>query len=268
MAIIGLLTDFGLQDEYVGLMKAVILRIDPAATIVDISHAVDPQDIAQAAFLLESSFRYFPPGSIHVVVVDPGVGTPRALLCLEANDQRFLAPDNGVLSLLMESPGRVRLRRIEFSAGRSPDASPTFHGREILAPAAAHLSLGRDASELGPELIPAAMTIRTDLRAHPSPDGGMIGRIVHVDRFGNLITNIAAADLTPVAPHALERRLAVRLSAQVIVGLHRTYADVAAGRPLALVGSRGYLEVAVNRGNAQRFFGVGKGDAVEVRPVT
>jgi hypothetical protein len=111
------------------------------------------------------------------------------------------------------------------------------------------------------------MTIRTDLRARPAPDGGMIGRIVHVDRFGNLITNIAAADLAPWAPYALARRMVVRLSAQVILGLQRTYGEVAAGRPLALVGSRGYLEVAVNRGNAQRILGVGKGDAVEVRPV-
>ncbi len=266
MAIISLITDFGVQDEYVGLMKAAILGIDPAATIVDISHAVDPQDIIQAAFLLESSYRHFPPGSIHLVVVDPGVGTMRALIFLEASGQRFLAADNGVLSLLMDPPRRAMLRRVENPALWRSSVSATFHGRDILAPSAAHLSKGMDARELGPELDPAEMILLVDLRAKRSPGGNVTGRIVHIDRFGNLITNIDAALLRSSDEAAHELPATVRLAGQAIVGLRRTYADGEAGRPLALVGSRGYLEIAVTCGSAQRYFGVCKGDAVEVRP--
>lgn len=266
MAIISLITDFGVQDEYAGLMKAVILGLDPAARIVDISHAVDPQDILQAAFLLESSYGYFPPGSIHLVVVDPGVGTPRALLYLETSGHRFLAPDNGVLSLLMDPPRTARLRRLENPASRRASVSATFHGRDILAPSAAHLSKGLDAAELGPELDPAEMLLLTDLRARRSPGGRITGRIVHIDRFGNLVTNIAAALLRPSAAPAADRAATVRLAGQAIVGLQRTYADGQAGRPLALLGSRGYLEIAVTGGSAQRYFGAGRGDAVDVGP--
>jgi len=267
MTIISLITDFGVRDEYVGLMKAVILGINPSATMVDISHAVEPQDIVQAAFLLESSYRYFPPGSIHLVVVDPGVGTLRAVLYLEVNEHRFLAPDNGVLSLLMDPPRAALLRRLDNPAWWRSRVSPTFHGRDIMAPVAAHLSKGADACELGPEVDPAGMTVLADLRAQRSSDGRINGRIVHIDRFGSLITNIDAAMLRSSEPPALLRPAAIQLAGQVIVGLQRTYDDVESGRPVAIVGSRGCLEIAVNRGSAQRYFDVRKGDAVEVRPV-
>jgi S-adenosylmethionine hydrolase len=262
MAIIGLLTDFGLQDEYVGLMKAVILGINPAATLVDISHAVDAQDLVQAAFLLEASYRYFPPGSIHLVVVDPGVGTMRPLLYVEADGYRFLAPDNGVLSLIMDPPRAATVRRLDNPRLRRSPLSATFHGRDILAPAAAYLSKGIGACELGPEAAPSAMTVLADLRAKRLADGRIAGRVVHIDRFGNLVTNIAADLLR--STEALP--ITIRLAGQAISGLRRTYADEAAGQPVALVGSRGYLEIAVNRGSAQRYFGVRPGDAVEVRP--
>lgn len=260
MAIISLITDFGLQDEYVGLLKAVILGIDPSATLVDLSHAVEPQDLAAAAFLLESSWRHFPPGSIHLVVVDPGVGTRRALLYHEAGGQRFLAPDNGVLSLVIDPQGTTVLRRVEHPPLPRACVSPTFHGRDILAPVAAYLAKGGDAAALGPEIAPDAITRLADLRPERSPDGRIIGRIVHIDRFGNLVSNIPAADL------AAGRPVEVRLAGQAIAGLRTTYADGEGGRPLALVGSRGYLEIAVNRGSAQRYFDVRKGEAVEVRP--
>lgn len=268
MAIIGLITDFGIQDEYVGLMKAVILGIDPAAVPVDLSHAVEPQNVVQAAFLLEASYRYFPPGSIHLIVVDPGVGTERAVLCLEANQQRFIAPDNGVLSLLMDPPGAVSsLRRVDNPALWRPRVSPTFHGRDIMAPAVAHLSKGMDARELGPELNPAEVRVLDDLHARGSGDGGIQGRIVHIDRFGNLITNIDPALLQLSKAFSPDRPPAIHLGGRRIVGVCRTYGDVEAGRPLALVGSRGYLEIAVRCGNAQRYFGVRQGDAVGVQPV-
>jgi hypothetical protein len=266
MAIIGLLTDFGLQDEYVGLMKAVILGINPAATLVDISHAVDAQDIVQAAFLLEASFRYFPPGSILLVVVDPGVGTMRPLLYAETDGHRFLAPDNGVLSLIMDPPRAAAVRLIDSPTLRRTPVSATFHGRDILAPAAAHLSKGLDPRELGPEVAPSAMTVLTDLRANRLADGSIAGRVVHIDRFGNLLTNITAALLRSSEGLASAPAIAIRLAGQEISGLRRTYADVAVGQPVALVGSRGYLEIAINRGSAERYFGARPGDAVEVRP--
>jgi S-adenosylmethionine hydrolase len=266
MGIIGLITDFGNQDEYVGLLKAVILGIDPAAVPVDLSHAIEPQNVVQAAFLLEASYRYFPPGSIHLIVVDPGVGTERAVLYLEADRQRFIAPDNGVLSLLMPAPGAVSLRRVENPAMWLPRVSPTFHGRDILAPVAAHLSKGMNARELGPELSPAEANVLDGLRARRSEDGGIEGRIVHIDRFGNLITNIDQALLRISQTFSLNRPLAIHVGGHLIVGICRTYGDVPTGRPLALVGSRGYLEIAVRCGNARRHFGVRLGDAVGVRP--
>ena len=266
MAIISLITDFGHQDEYAGLMKAVILGINPRATMVDISHAVEPQDIIQAAFLLESTYRHFPPGSIHLVVVDPGVGTKRALLYLETNGHRFLAPDNGVLSLLMDPLRPASLRRLDNPALWRSREGATFHGRDILAPSAAHLSKGVDACELGPALDPSDMTLLPDIRAQRSQDGTTVGRIVHIDRFGNLVTSINASLLHDEGETAHEHPATIRLAGQAIVGIRRTYADVEAGRPVALIGSRGYLEIAVNCGSARSYFNVRKGDAVAVRP--
>lgn len=264
MAIISLITDFGVQDEYVGLMRAVILGIDPVAVIVDVSHNVRPGDIAQAAFILESSYGYFPPGSIHLVVVDPGVGTSRALLYLEAHTHRFIAPDNGVLSLVMGLPPAMLLRRLDNPAWRRPRVSPTFHGRDIMAPAAAHLSRGADVREVGPELDPGAVAMLTDLRAQPSDDGRITGRVVHIDRFGSLITNVDQAAILKAQTVSPGRTLAVRIGGQVITGLSGTYADGDTGRPLALIGSRGYLEIAVNGGNAQHYFGIRPGDGVNL----
>lgn len=264
MAIISLITDFGVQDEYAGLMKAVILGINPAAVIVDVGHTVRPGDIAQAAFMLESAYGYFPPGSIHLVIVDPGVGTTRALLYLEAHAHRFIAPDNGVLSLVMGRPPAMTLRRLDNPAWRLPRVSPTFHGRDIMAPAAAHLSRGADVCAVGPELNLDAVTMLTDLRAQASEDGRITGRVVHIDRFGNLITNVDQAAIRKAETVSPGRALAVRIGGQVITGLSGTYADGGTGRPLALIGSRGYLEIAVNGGNAQQYFGIRPGDSVNL----
>jgi S-adenosylmethionine hydrolase len=245
-------------------MKAVILGIDPEALIVDVSHAVSPQDIAQAAFMLESSYGYFPQGSIHLVVVDPGVGTSRAVLYLEAHGHRFLAPDNGVLSLVMSGPPAMSLRRVDNPSWQRRPVSTTFHGRDIFAPAAAHLSRGADVRELGPELNPDDVTMLTDLRAEPSEDGRITGRVVHIDRFGNLITNVDQAAIRRAQTVSPGRVLAVWIGGQVITGLSRTYADGDAGQPLALIGSRGYLEIAVNGGSAQHHFGIRAGDGVNL----
>jgi S-adenosyl-L-methionine hydrolase (adenosine-forming) len=261
MAIISLITDFGTQDEYVGVLKAVILGIDPTAVPVDVSHAVDPQDIAQAAFLLQASYVHFPPGSIHLVVVDPGVGTARDILFLEAGDHRFIAPDNGVLSLVMEDRPLIRLRRIDNPAWRRAAVSPTFHGRDIVAPAAALLSGGADPAGLGPEADPESVVRLNDLKARRT-SAGIEGRVVQVDRFGNLITNVDRELLETAMSGCVPE---IRVGEETVRGVCRTYSDRAPGEPLALIGSRGALEVAVNCGNAARALRIGKGAPVCVR---
>lgn len=264
MAIISLITDFGTRDEYVGLMKAVILGIDPAAVIVDVSHSIEPQDVAQAAFMLESVYRYFPADSLHLVVVDPGVGTDRAILYLETDRQRFLAPDNGVLSLVMSTGQQLRLRRVEDTRWQRPEVSKTFHGRDIMAPAAAYLSRGLEAKQLGPE-VDATRAVHIDgLRAGLAADGSLLGRVIQIDRFGNLITNIDAAALRQMEATLGGQSVRVVIGGHVITGIVRTYADTAAGQPLALIGSRGYLEIAVNAGSLQTLTNARRGDSVRV----
>jgi S-adenosylmethionine hydrolase len=262
MRIITLITDFGRQDEYVGLMKGVMLGINPAACIIDLTHAIDPQDVAQAAFMVESSWRYFPDGSIHVVVVDPGVGTERALLCLEAQRQIFLAPDNGALSLLLEVEPHGPLRRLDDANYWRPAVSRTFHGRDVLAPAAAHLSRGVETRALGPAVDPARAVRIGDLKARIQANGEVSGRIIHIDRFGNLITNIDAGALRPCGSS-----WEVALGSGRIQGISGTFADKEPGAVLALIGSRGYLEIAVNSGSARDFLSARKGDTVRVRPL-
>jgi hypothetical protein len=186
------------------------------------------------------------------------------VLYLEVHAHRFLAPDNGVLSLLMGGPAAMSLRRLDNPAWQRSPASTTFHGRDVIAPAAAYLSRGAEARELGPELDPAAVTMLADLRARPSEDSRITGRVVQIDRFGNLITNVHAGAVRKAQEVSAGRFLAVWIGGQVISGLSRTYADGDPGRPLALIGSRGYLEIAVNGGNAQQVFGTHPGDTVTV----
>jgi hypothetical protein len=262
MGIITLITDFGWQDEYVGLMKGVMLGIDPAARFIDLTHAIDPQDVAQAAFTVESSWRYFPEGTIHAVIVDPGVGTERAMLCLEFQRQVFLAPDNGVLSLLLDAEPRGNLRRLDNSDYWRCAVSRTFHGRDVLAPVAAHLSRGAKTGALGPAIDPARAVRRNDLKACLQANGEVCGRIIHIDRFGNLITNIDAGAL-----RSRGSSWDVAFGSGRIRGVSGTYADAESGAVLALIGSRGYLEIAVNSGSARDFFSARKGDAVRVRPL-
>jgi len=249
--LITLTTDLGTRDAYVGVMKGVILSINPKATIVDLCHEIGPQNIRQAAFLLHISCPYFPGDAIHIVVVDPGVGTKRRLLLVISPLGRFLAPDNGVLSYIL---GEGRFEAFELSNPRywlSP-VSSTFHGRDILAPAAAHLSLGVSPGELG--------RMASGLVSFPIPrpekaPGSLRGEVLHIDAFGNLITNIRKDDLP-------EGALRVEIAGHSIEKLGRSYA---AGRGLlALVGSSGYLEIAVKNKSAARLLGVKVGEPVLV----
>jgi len=264
-----LTTDFGLEDGYVGVMKGVILGISPRAQIVDLSHQVRPQDVPGAAFLLWTSYRYFPAGSIHLVVVDPGVGGTRRAIAVQTPAATFVAPDNGVLSWVLQDHGLVApepgrwpiagvtlVTAVELTNSRywRPEVSATFHGRDVFAPVAAHLSLGVPLADFG---RPA-----DELYLLPTPvpllrRGEVVGRVIHVDHFGNLITNLRPADLSPLQPVELEVR------GEVVRGLRRFYAE-AEGLG-ALVGSAGLVEIALTGGSAAKALGAGVGDEVVAR---
>jgi S-adenosylmethionine hydrolase len=251
-AIITLTTDFGEESPYVAAMKGVILGINPLARLIDLSHQIPPQDVRHAAYFLAHSLSYFPSGTIHVVVVDPGVGSERAILYVEIAGQRLLAPDNGCWTMLSGTPERV-IRVAERRYWR-PEVSNTFHGRDIFAPVAGHLSSGLDPALLGPAVQSWA---RLDSAALKCQSDGIGGEIVFVDHFGNLITNIPAA-LVQQNP----TRLAIggKACPEFIWG--RTYSDAEPGQLLVLISSGGFIEVAVSHGNAAKRLGVGLGESV------
>ena len=265
MSIITLLTDFGTKDEYVGLMKGVILSINPSATIVDITHGIDSQDIVQAAYAIHSAFRYFPAGSVHLIVVDPGVGTGRSLLALEMGSQYFVAPDNGVLTLLFDEETISSIVKLTNRHYFLETVSRTFHGRDIIAPVGAHLTRGVELHRMGDEISPSDAIRLGNMLPSVSDTGEIAGVIVAIDHFGNLITNIdyqaLAADILP----GLNPRTRIRIGSHTIDGIGDTYENGAPNTPLALIGSRGYLEIAVNKGSAARVLNAGKGDAVQVK---
>src|SRR3954470_16359633 len=239
--IITLLTDFGTADGYVGEMKGVILSAIPDVMIVDITHALAPQDIDAARLTLARVWRRFPRGTIHVVVVDPGVGTERTALAVESDGRLLVGPDNGVLSPALLNPGS---RAVALAI--PPDASPTFHGRDVFAPAAAALARGRSVDSLG---IPYAGAM---IRRTPEPrrveSGHIAGEVIVIDRFGNAVTNLVG-----------RRDMVVEIGGRELP-IVRTYADVEPGSLLALVGSNGLIEIAVRDGNAAQELRLGRGD--------
>lgn len=252
--IITLLTDFGLDDAYVGTMRGVILNINPHATIVDLCHQVRPQDIAAAAFLLGSSYRYFPAGTVHLAVVDPGVGSGRRAVAVETPRYLFVGPDNGVLSYVLAEEASFKAVSLTQPRYWLPRVSRTFHGRDIFAPVAAHLSLGVPLAELG-EAIDELVTWPVP---HPEKqaDGSLRAHIIYIDRFGNLITDAKEEDLP-------SQQIAVEVAGHIIEGLSPSYA---AGSPiLALIGSTGRLEIAVREGNAAQHLGLKVGDTLILR---
>lgn len=255
-SIITLITDFGLQDGYVGVMKGVMANINPLANVIDISNTIAAQDIFQAAFVLNKSYNYFPKGTIHVVVVDPGVGSDRKILCLKTEDYLFLAPDNGVLSLVITKEGSPSIREVTNGKFFLPTISNTFHGRDVFAPVAAHLSNGVNHKELG-ERVEKIKKI--DLpKPILSPDGKLTAEIIYVDSFGNLITNVneKVVDRMKVG---LER-VSITMGRRRISGICNSYTDVGDNEALAIFGSSGYLEISVNRGSAGDVFKLKKGD--------
>jgi S-adenosylmethionine hydrolase len=241
--IVALLTDYGLQDAYVGILKGALLSANPAARIVDITHDIPPQDVREGSRVLAAARPYFPDGTVFVAVVDPGVGTDRDIIALETGRHTYVAPHNGLLDFLDDVRRGVRVTQSRYF--RHP-VSSTFHGRDILAPVAGLLAKGLDLRRLGPAL-----------RWTVKKAGSVRGEVVSVDRFGNLITDIPAASLP-------KDGLRITVGRRTLRALSRTYADAKKGELLALVGSTGHLEISVNQGSASRATRIGKGAAVRV----
>jgi hypothetical protein len=252
--IITLTTDFGLSDPYVAMMKGVILSINPSARLVDVTHQVGTGSISQAALLIRETFPYFPEGTVHLAVVDPGVGSDRRLIALQAASHFFVGPDNGLFWPLFRDFEGTRVVHLTQSRYFLPSITHTFHGREIFAPVAAHLSLGLSLESLGP----AVQDLRKMTVPRPYVQGGVLcGQVIRVDNFGNLVTNISARELTAFLESAPPRIEAGKL---VIRKLSRIYADCEEGEPLALINSSNLLEIAVNLGRASEYIGLRNGE--------
>ncbi|MBL0713532.1 MAG: SAM-dependent chlorinase/fluorinase [Desulfosarcina sp.] len=264
MTVISLMTDFGEQDEYVGVMKGVILAAAPEARIVDLCHRIGPQDVAGAAFMIEAAFRYFPPRTLHVLVVDPGVGGMRRILYAEAGDHRFLCPDNGLLTIVAQPTGLAQTRQVTNRDLFGPSVSRTFHGRDIFAPLAAFLIQGGDPAQLGGATPPEGIERLAGWIPQFSGDGPVKGRIVSTDRFGNLVTNIPADLLARLLADDPGQTLQIDMGRQLTTHLHKAYEEASPGEVLAIIGSRQMLEIAINQGSARDHFQVESGCFVTV----
>lgn len=259
-SIITLTTDFGYQDHYVSAMKAVILGITPDVRLIDISHQIPPQDTMAGAWVVRNSAMLFPPGTVHLVVVDPTVGTERQPVALKINDQLFVGPDNGIFSLIAEDFDyrAVALDNPEFWR-KDGNQSNTFHGRDIFAPVAAHLSKGCSFDELG-QPLDSLVTYRW---AVPISDkDGIQGWVVHIDRYGNLITNIPSSMIRENIRQSSQIRIYVGNT--ILHEISTTFASVTDGEPVAYIGSSDKLEIAINRGNAKEMLGIEKGAQISI----
>jgi len=253
-------TDFGISDHFVGVMKGVVYNINPLARVVDISHEVPSYDPLDGALTIAQAYSYFPPKTIHVVVVDPGVGSARRPILARSEKHFFVAPDNGVLSLALEREHRASVRHITAENYFLHPVSQTFHGRDVFAAVAGWLSTGLDCSDFGQEI---SDYVRFSIPAPKATGNGIQGVILKVDKFGNLITNIAPQDLPQLfAPHPTPFKIVV--GKRELTSMRNSYAAGPAGEPFVILGSMGFLEIAMNQGSAARALQVGKGTEVVV----
>lgn len=255
--IVALLTDFGTGDHYVGTMKGVILSVCPDATLVDITHDIPPQDIVSGALELAAAYRYFPAGAVFIAVVDPGVGSARRGIVVDAGGYRFVGPDNGILSLAFREAGAAQVAELRERKYARPTISRTFEGRDRFAPAAGWLARGTELHHFGPVVAdPVVLTV-------PIPavtTNGVEGQVLRVDRFGNLITNIDQLMLGDAARARYQIDIAGRRIARVVA----TYSEAQPLELCALIGSSGYLEIAVNGGSAAEALKAGRGESVVI----
>jgi S-adenosylmethionine hydrolase len=259
--IISITTDFGEDDHFVGAMKGVILSINPDATIVDINHHVNSYDIFDGAYSLSQSYHFFPPGTIHLVVVDPGVGSERRPIIVQSKDYRFIAPDNGVLSMVYEREERVEVRQVTAEHFFRKPVSNTFHGRDIFSPVAAWLSRGMEVEKFGTVITDYARF--TSVR--PKQENGSLikGVAIKVDKFGNVVTNITPDDIPQIfARDPLPFR--IRINGHEITRVCDSFAAGGPSELFAVVGSSGFIEICTNRGSAAKALNVNRGVEVEI----
>lgn len=256
--ILTLLSDFGLRDTYVAQMKGVILGLSSDVQLVDLTHDVRAQDVTEGAFQLATAWQTFPPGTVHVAVVDPGVGTARRAIAFGFHQQYFVLPDNGLASFVLDSEDPEQAVVLDRPAAHLANVSSTFHGRDLFAPAGAQLARGMSLDDLGSPIVPSSV-IRLDFPSVKRAAGTVRAPIVSIDHFGSCRTFIRPEDL----PAALDR-LTVRCGRAVVRGVVRTYGDVPEGRTLALFGSYGGLEISVRSGDASRAWDLERGMTVEV----
>ena len=255
---ITLTSDFGLKDPYVAEIKGVILTINPNATIVDLTHGVEKFNIRMGAFMLSSAAPYFPKGTVHLGVVDPGVGTERRAILVQTKQGFFVGPDNGVLMLAAQNQGIEHTYELTNSKFMLAQVSSTFHGRDVFAPAAAHLDMGVKPSEFGPEIIDVTTPEFAKVERR---NGSFIGEVLHVDSFGNIITNINQKEV------ANAKTVKVKLqNVSLNLTFGKTYAQTKPQEPIALIGSHGFLEIALNQASAAEKFHVKTGDKIEATP--
>jgi hypothetical protein len=259
--IISLLTDFGLKDVYVAEMKAIILQICPEAKIIDISHNIEKFNVRMGAFMLACAAPYFPEGSIHIGVVDPGVGTERRAIIVETQRSWFVGPDNGLLMLAAEKEGIKHVYEIRNKAYMRFQVSHTFHGRDIFAPAAAYLARGIAVSEFGPEIIHYTTPEYAKAKLE---ENQVKGEILHIDDFGNIITNISISELEKLGVSEGDVISLIIGKDKFQVKLCSAYNEVSKGEALAIIGSHGFLEFSVNLGNAARQFKAEVGKCLKI----
>lgn len=240
--LVTLLSDFGDRDIYVGIMKGVIAQINPRLTVVDLTHQIPPQDIAAARFNLMNAYPYFPVGTVHIAVVDPGVGSKRRAIAVKFAQGFLVGPDNGIFSgVLTQSPVIAAVELTNLNYWRTPQPSKTFHGRDIFAPVGASLASGVPLKQLGQEIDPASL-VKLDIGDRQQTNTGIVGCIQYIDHFGNLVSNIPGS-------YVQDKTWCVQAAGLSIPG-GETYSDVNVGEIIALVGSHGWVEIAINSGNA------------------
>src|SRR5574337_962474 len=240
-SIVTLTSDFGVRDSFAAGVKGVILKTNPQAQIVDISNDIAPQDIWEAAFTLSGAYRYFPKGTIHLAVVDPGVGSGRRPIIAVTESYYFIGPDNGLFSLVYQEAERLRVQHITASHYFLPNPGPTFHGRDVFAPVAGWLSKGIPSGNFGDEITDY---VKLNIPASKTTGNIIDGHVVHIDRFGNIITNIMYEDIQPLMEEAADLgSVGVTICGKEIKGLKKFYAEAPAGAPAALINSSGALEI-------------------------
>ncbi|OGW28679.1 MAG: hypothetical protein A2X56_00630 [Nitrospirae bacterium GWC2_57_13] len=261
--IITLTTDYGLRDSFAAAMKGVILSVNPHAQIVDLSHDIAPQDIWECAFTLKAAYTSFPRGTVHVAVVDPGVGSGRRPIIVVTESFYFVGPDNGIFSLIYSEAERIRVHHITAGHYYLPNPGPTFHGRDIFAPVAAWITKGIPSGNFGDEITDF---VKLNVPVPKKLPDGIEGHVIHIDRFGNVITNITYADIQELTPdHKAPGIVTLTFQDKQIAGLRKFYAEAQPGEPGIIINSSGLLEIFLYKQNARTALNVKRGDTVLVK---